>query len=85
MSLVIDLQPCPECGILKANNQALAQHRLKKHGVRGKQTIIRERARAVVGWWDQLDAAKADSVEATIRATQEMDRRMNALREALER
>lgn len=75
---------CNECGRGCVNGRALAQHRVKKHGYRGKQAVIRERATAVVGWWDGIDTMNPGDDEQVRLVTREMNKRIHALREALD-
>jgi hypothetical protein len=49
-----------------------------------QEAVIRERALAVVGWWDRLDAMDSDDEIEVADVTSEMEKRINALREALE-
>jgi hypothetical protein len=47
------------------------------------ETLLHKTACAVVAWWDMLDTISADE-EVTVACTEEMERRINLLREALE-
>jgi hypothetical protein len=75
---------CPECGSERIHALSLAQHRAKKHGVKGRGSRLRDAVRAVVGWWDVLDSRDPEDEEGVVFATREMNKRINALREALE-
>lgn len=75
---------CADCGRQCWSRRSLGSHRARKHGWRGKGAQLRAAAVAVVSWWDALDSKKSGSATETILATQEMDRRVNALRATLD-
>lgn len=82
-ALPFDLM-CEQCGRPCFNRRALISHQVAKHGRKGKRSLLRAAAVAVVAGWDALDS-KNPSDEATVRAvTVDMNKRVNALREALD-
>jgi len=53
-------------------------------GVHGVLQLHRFAAKAVVAWWDRLDAVPSDDPRPTEDFVAEMDRRINALRKEIE-
>jgi len=71
---------CPYCPATFDQEAYLGQHDRLVHAPQRAQ-VVRERANAVVYWWDRCEEMRGGDIA---KVTEEMDRRIAALREALE-
>jgi hypothetical protein len=62
----------------------LAQHRVHKHGWKGPRAQLRVAAVAVVAGWDALDSKNPSDETTVLAVTADMNKRVNALRVALD-
>jgi hypothetical protein len=84
---------CPECGpdvqvdedgaCVHCGHTALGYGRAEP--VRGEEADLRDAALAVVAYWDSLDSVASDDERPTEDFMDEMDKRINALREEIGR
>lgn len=75
---------CVDCGRQCFSQRSLASHRVHKHAWKGKRTQLRAAAIAVVAGWDALDSKNPGDEKQVLAVTADMNKRVNALRVALD-
>lgn len=75
---------CVECGRACLNKRSLVSHQVAKHGRKGKRALLRLAAVAVVAGWDALDSKDSNDQATVLAVTADMNKRVNALRKALD-